>query len=355
MFRFPGDGFVPARIVATPIEEPGSITFLGERTIAKHPVLQSWQVGSPADVPYDTHGEDHRPLQAGGGLEARIDLPDRAGIQGHRGDRHARELLGSAGFNHATSPCRTHLPDDLPAQERLHAQRRISALRLDARTAPGTTPTSTISSARHEDEPQGLLGQRRRTEDADLRRAEAPDASKIEGRLAGNLDQLPEYQNVPVTVDQLVSFSADLTYSHTRSSLGAVDDEKGQKCRRCRSAATTSTASFFTRMHGTYDDRHAAAARAFVGVAAKRGRLLAAAAERAVRELLLRRIRQQLRRSRGRKTLSRVLQLSGRRDQRDRRPQFRADRWWNGTCRRCGSAASARPGSIRAGCGRRCS
>ena len=34
---------------------------------------------------------------------------------------------------------------------------------------------------------------------------------EVEGRVAGNLDQLPEYQNVPVTVDQLISAGAELS------------------------------------------------------------------------------------------------------------------------------------------------
>jgi hypothetical protein len=42
-----------------------------------------------------------------------------------------------------------------------------------------------------------------------------------------NLDRLPRYQNIAASVDQLTSFEAELSYSHLRSSLGHVDDEKG--------------------------------------------------------------------------------------------------------------------------------
>jgi hypothetical protein len=46
-----------------------------------------------------------------------------------------------------------------------------------------------------------------------------------------NLDRLPRYQNIEATFDELTSFVANLSYSHVRKSLGAVDDEKGFKWR----------------------------------------------------------------------------------------------------------------------------
>ncbi len=49
----------------------------------------------------------------------------------------------------------------------------------------------------------------------------------MSGAIAGNIDRLPEYQNVPVDVDRLYSFDAKLQFSHVRRSLGAVDDEVG--------------------------------------------------------------------------------------------------------------------------------
>ena len=42
---------------------------LGERVvIAKHPVLQKWMLGSPADIPYDTMPKTEGTYRLGGGL-----------------------------------------------------------------------------------------------------------------------------------------------------------------------------------------------------------------------------------------------------------------------------------------------
>ncbi len=49
MFRYSGQGFVPARITAKPIEDLGTITFLGTEVVEKHPVLKDWNMATPAD------------------------------------------------------------------------------------------------------------------------------------------------------------------------------------------------------------------------------------------------------------------------------------------------------------------
>src|SRR5439155_27177384 len=51
----------------------------------------------------------------------------------------------------------------------------------------------------------------------------------VDGTVAGRLDRLPEYQNVVVDVDRLLTASATLSYSDVRKSLGYVDDEAGRR------------------------------------------------------------------------------------------------------------------------------
>ena len=45
----------------------------------------------------------------------------------------------------------------------------------------------------------------------------------------GNLEKLPEYQNVTTSFDQFWSLAGSLSYANLRASLGAVDQEKGVK------------------------------------------------------------------------------------------------------------------------------
>jgi hypothetical protein len=75
---------------------------------------------------------------------------------------------------------------------------------------------------------------------------------KMDGRFAGNLDQLPEYQNVPVDVTRLATFVGDVSYTNLRSSLGKVDDEKGQRWSLVVREDLVH-ASLFTKVRGRYD------------------------------------------------------------------------------------------------------
>jgi hypothetical protein len=74
----------------------------------------------------------------------------------------------------------------------------------------------------------------------------------VRGQLSGNLDQLPEYQNVMVDVKRLFTATGDLSYSNVRSSLGSVDDEAGQLASVELHGDRVNGASFL-RVHGTYD------------------------------------------------------------------------------------------------------
>jgi hypothetical protein len=49
----------------------------------------------------------------------------------------------------------------------------------------------------------------------------------LDGSVSGNLDRLPGFQNVEIDVKKLGVFDAELAFSDTRKSLGAVDAETG--------------------------------------------------------------------------------------------------------------------------------
>jgi hypothetical protein len=74
----------------------------------------------------------------------------------------------------------------------------------------------------------------------------------VSGRVAGNLDRLPEYQNVPVDVMRLYSIDARLTYADIRNSLGAVDDETGQRWSLALQGDVVDGTAV-PRLFGTYD------------------------------------------------------------------------------------------------------
>ena len=295
MFRFAGDGFRPARMTATPLEDIAPITFFGERVVDRHPELKNWALGSPADIPYDTMPKQEGVYRLGGGLRRESFYPIVQGYKSTAAVGMRVNFSDPMQFNRA-SVSALYSPDtDLPGVERVHLdaeyQRydwtaRVSWNPADFYDLFGPTKVSrkghSITVGHHQtlvfDEPRRIT-------------------LALEGRLAGNLDQLPEYQNVPVRVDQLASFTALLSSTNIRGSIGRVDDEKGQKW-TLGTRVYYVNRSVFTKVQATYD----------IGRALPLGHssvwLRSAAGfspqplRRAVCELLFRRLRQQLSRSR---------------------------------------------------------
>ena len=68
VFRYSGHGFIPSWIDAKPVSGVGTITFLGERLAATHPVVDTWNVGSPLEIDYEGLKKHKRPYRVAGSL-----------------------------------------------------------------------------------------------------------------------------------------------------------------------------------------------------------------------------------------------------------------------------------------------
>jgi hypothetical protein len=250
VFRYTGNGFVPSIIAATPIKDISAIAFLGQQVAERHPIVKQWAAGSPGAVPIESMivgTRKYSPLRRLG-LESLYPV-----VQGYKDlvgyGVHARfsdpVSLNGASVTATVSPGGT-----LPSSERAHLRAEYRRYDWDGHVAWNNAdfydlfgPTKT-SRRGYElgvghtnflvfDEPRRLT-------------------LRVNGRVAGRLDQLPEYQNVAVQVDRLYSMSAQLSYTDVRASLGNVDDEKGQRwSMNVRDDVVESTV--FTKMHGTYD------------------------------------------------------------------------------------------------------
>ncbi len=250
VFRYTGEGFVPSIIDATPVKDVNPITFLGQQVVEKHPILKQWAAGSPGSVPIEsmiTRTQTYSPLKQLG-LESVYPV-----VQGYKDvfayGVHARfsdpVLLNGIGVTATYSPTST-----LPLSERGHV--RIDYRRFDWNAHAAWNGADfydlfgpTRTSRRGYDLGVGhtnllLFDEPRRL------------TLNVDGRVAGHLDQLPEYQNVSVLVDRLYSLVGDLSYTNVRSSLGNVDDEKGHRWSLVMRNDVVAS-SLFTKVHGTFD------------------------------------------------------------------------------------------------------
>ena len=250
VFRYSGEGFVPARIDPRPLEDVGAITFLGERLAEEHPVVKDWMIGSPAAIPFDSMPQRTGKYRLAGGLRRESFYPVVQGYKDTGAVGMRLNLSDPLQFNRASVVLAYSPTDALPASERVHLaadyQRYDWRGRFEWNAADfydffGPTKFSRKGYMLAVGRKQLLVFDQPRRLELD-----------VEGRIAGNLDQLPEFQNVAVDVSRLFTVQAGLSYTDARSSLGHVDDEAGRRWSVIfQNHYIEGTA--VPRIHGTFD------------------------------------------------------------------------------------------------------
>ncbi|HET7694142.1 MAG TPA: hypothetical protein VFK57_00390 [Vicinamibacterales bacterium] len=250
VFRYTGQGFVPARIDPKPLEDVSPITFLGERLIEERPVLKTWMLGSPAAVPYDTIEKRTGTYRLGGGLQRESFYPIVQGYKDTAAGGVALNLSDPLMFNRLRLTASVSPAANVSAGERVHLSAdyerydwRASASwnRADFYDLFGPTKVGRKGY-------RFLAGRRSALVFDEPRRLDLD----VSAAVSGNLDRLPEFQNVAVDVDRLVTLRSALTFTDVRNSLGYVDEETGRKWSlELRGDVVNGT--LFPRLHGTFD------------------------------------------------------------------------------------------------------
>jgi hypothetical protein len=225
VFEFTGQGFVPSVIDPVPLQDVSAIVFLGTEVIKKHPVLEQWNVGSPADVPLDdliTKEGMYTPRRE---LQGMGRYPIIEGYLDSVALGYNWEFTDPMLFNTLSMNASYSIDSSLDSSERLHADIEYKTLdwsfrywhnNADFYDLFGPTKRSRKGDAFIVTYDKALIFDLPRRLDLEI------GAAYYTG-----LDTLPNNQNVPTSFSELASAAADLSYTHTRRSLGAVDHEKG--------------------------------------------------------------------------------------------------------------------------------
>ncbi|MFO7652424.1 MAG: hypothetical protein R6X25_01235 [Candidatus Krumholzibacteriia bacterium] len=225
VFRYTGDGFLPAMLGIHPIDDVEPIAFLGARIWERHPEVRDWKVPSPAIVPLDSLVTYRGPYRALSRVEVESVVPV---VEGYKDavayGAHLR--LSDPLALHSLAATASWSPDGrLEGDERLHAE--LSYRRHDWRLDAGWNdadfydlfgPTKTSRKGYR------LAAGYTRTLLYDLPRQ--LDLS-LDLSWWGGLERLPAYQNVLASYSELLTGRVHLGYRNLRFSLGAVDYEKG--------------------------------------------------------------------------------------------------------------------------------
>ena len=227
VFRYSGQGFVPSTIQPAPLEDVGAIAFLGQQLVDHHPVLKDWQVPSPAKIPLEEMIVRRGPYEPVRAIRSESFYPILEGYKdspavGMRFNFSDPVMLDRLTLNASYSP-----DHDLPESERLHLRLQFHRYdwRVDAKLNAGDFydlfgPTKTSRKG------YSLRVGWDHTYLYDLPRRLS---FTTEAAYYGNLETLPLFQNVASPSDTLVTGFARLKYENVRSSIGRVDEEKGQR------------------------------------------------------------------------------------------------------------------------------
>lgn len=234
VFRYTGEGFLPTRIKAEPLEDVAAVSFFGNEVIRRHPQLETWRAGSedspPAESRIVSRGE-YVPVR-NLGLESIY--PTILGYKDSGSLGLKAVFSDPIRFDVLSLGAAYSVDNDLPSDERPNLSIDYTHTAISASPLAGTWhlgarlnyadfydlagPTKTSRKGQ-----RYFVGYDKTILFDDPRRL----ALSTELNHYRDMDALPRYQNVPATFDELTSLDAYLSYEHVRRSLGAVDDEKG--------------------------------------------------------------------------------------------------------------------------------
>jgi hypothetical protein len=225
MFAYSDKGFQPEITAIRPIEDIAAITFLGNEITKVHPVVTTWLAGSPGKINIDSLTTYSGPYRSFGQVRVAALYPIIEGYQ---------EAVAYGLHTDLRDPLNQHRID------------------LTLSYSPDRRYDSSEQwhgSFGYAHGPWQFNG---KFNDADFYDLFGPTKSSRKGysvgavysgsfindeprtckyRLSltryGDLERLPEYQNITTSFDRFWSFGGNLSYANQRSSLGAVDQEKG--------------------------------------------------------------------------------------------------------------------------------
>ena len=234
VFRYTGEGFVPTRIKAEPLDDVAAIRFFGTEVIRKHPQLESWQVdfenSPPAESRIVARG-DYVPVR---NITLESIYPTILGYKDSGSLGIKAVFSDPIRFDEMAIGAAYSVDDELPSDERLNLSFDYKHTAISASPLAGTWhlgarlnyadfydlfgPTKTSRKGQ-----RYFVGYDKTLLYDEPRRL----ALSMELNHYRDMDALPRYQNVVTSFDSMTTFDASLGYEHVRKSLGAVDDEKG--------------------------------------------------------------------------------------------------------------------------------
>ena len=327
VLTYTSTGFVPAVIDPAPVKDASAIRFLGTAVTEKHPVVTTWQVDPPSAVnnkqlvlrrgPYDPFAH----LALDNAFPVLQGYKDSVGVRLPASTSPIRSVSRRCGITAAYTP-----DSDLLDEERTHVE--IEGRYLEWSGSLSWNRRGLLRPVRPDQD-----GRRGNAFTLGYSRHLVYDPPKTLRPACGvptttTWSGCPDYQNVGRELRPLLHARAGWTTGGYAPRWVRWTTTGGQV--ELAANGTFVSGRVYPQARGDFDVGFLTPIEQFLAVAAHGRRLCARRPRRSVRQLLLRRLRQQLRRQPRDPALPRLGRLPRSRPQRDRRPAFiRALLDWN--------------------------
>lgn len=225
VFRYSNKGMQPCKIKISPIEDAEAISYLGQSVKDNNPVVESWMLPAPSVINIDSAADFEGSYSEMKGLSLTSAYPVVEGYKdflayGMRFNFMDPVMLNS--FNFTVAYSQVNL---LPSKERLHIAFNYNYWNWELKAGLNKTDFYDLFGPTKYSRAGYFYSVKYRWPILFFK----PETMNFSGRISayGDLDKLPDYQNVNSTFDKMYTLLVTLDYSYSRKSLGAVEAEQG--------------------------------------------------------------------------------------------------------------------------------
>ncbi len=225
VLKYHRDGMTPGIIPVKVLEDANAIEYLANRVVDREPVVKSYTLKPASRLNLDSLTISETPYRPIKHMRLSNAWPDIAGYKnsvavGYRVSYS--DMSGLAGLNLfvATSPWST-----FEDKQKLHADLQFNLWRWSFRATWNKTHFYDLFGPTHRSRAGYSAGVSYKFDDQ--RASPFKRNAEISFTHFGDLEVLPQFQNIDAPLRSFQAFSAENTLSKLRRTLGAVEDERG--------------------------------------------------------------------------------------------------------------------------------
>jgi len=225
VFKYTGDGFLPVIVPIEPKRDISAINYLGQAIVENHPELQTWNAGSPKKVKLDSISTFSGPYKPLANIKMNSIYPIIEGYKNHTAFGASVHFGDPLVFHDVKFTVSYTEAKSLEDKEKFHFS-------IDYNFWPWK-----LSMAYNPADFYDLFGPTKSSRKGyylglqyeNYFINDKPETFKytIQTYGFGDLEKMPEFQNVNASHKKLLFFKALLDYSYLVRSLGAVEYEQG--------------------------------------------------------------------------------------------------------------------------------